>query len=413
MWGREDRASIYGGEGWAAFTTDPVRHDLAWCIRWHPARGRSVVLYRDDDASTVHEAWGGPALLFRAGGYWWDGTTWYRPPQVWDAAGEDYYRRPVPAANTITAADLAAGSGDPQQGRVLEIIDIAVDAPYDRRWADDLALWADRRATQGSLSGCVVTVSAPELTVEQLVGVAELAKIAGIAASTLRAYTSRNEADVPLPQATVSGHSVWARPVAEEWAEQRQRSPESLTKVMSTDQDGASVPVGIADVWSRFTRVFFSALWENPSRRKRWALRWRTQDDVREVARHLGWYVAAEVAEGKGIIPDRDLAFTIVHAVLDEFAIGKDLESETGGATTFYGITRPVGRMLGWLIRHRPSTAVWVIGETIGEAERRLQIPREVSEWSIRTAVGLDGDLDTESSNKFLDGAFSPKTGGL
>ena len=29
------------------------------------------------------------ALLFRAGGYWWDGATWYRPGQVWDGAADE------------------------------------------------------------------------------------------------------------------------------------------------------------------------------------------------------------------------------------------------------------------------------------------------------------------------------------
>jgi hypothetical protein len=198
-------------------------------------------------------------------------------------------------------------------------------------------------------------------------------------------------------------------PVAEEWAEERQRSPESVTAVMSTDQAGANVPVGIADVWSRFTRVFFAALWENPGRRKRWALRWRNQDHVRGLARDLGWYVAADIGEGNGIIPARDLAVTIRHAVLDEFSYGQELERQTGGPSTYYGITRPVGRMLGWLIRHRPSTARYTIGEIIGDAERRLQIPREVSEWSLRTAIALDGDLDTETRNEFLDRVLSPR----
>jgi len=94
MWGRYDRCKE---GGWVAFTTDPQRPELAWCVRWHPEHGRSVVLYRDDDAAGVHMAWWGPVLLFRAGGYWWDGTTWFRPSQIWDRAAESYVRRPVPA----------------------------------------------------------------------------------------------------------------------------------------------------------------------------------------------------------------------------------------------------------------------------------------------------------------------------
>ena len=63
MWGREDPCP---GEGWTAFTTDPIRHDLAWVVRWHPAHGRSVVLYQDEDVAGVHQAYMGDALLFRA-----------------------------------------------------------------------------------------------------------------------------------------------------------------------------------------------------------------------------------------------------------------------------------------------------------------------------------------------------------
>jgi hypothetical protein len=77
---------------------------------------------------------------------------------------------------------------------------------------------------------CVVTVSAPDLTGDQLVGVSELAEIGGVAASTLRAYISRGEGDVPQPQATVSGRSVWSRLVAAEWAERRRRFPRELPR---------------------------------------------------------------------------------------------------------------------------------------------------------------------------------------
>lgn len=33
MCGREDRCRE---GGWVAFTTDLIRHELAWCVRWHP-----------------------------------------------------------------------------------------------------------------------------------------------------------------------------------------------------------------------------------------------------------------------------------------------------------------------------------------------------------------------------------------
>lgn len=417
-WGRCD--TVRDGGGWIAFTTDPQRYDLAWCIRWHPEHGRSVVLYRDEDASGIHTtlAWELPALLFRAGGYWWDGTTWYRPAQVWDAASEHYVGRPVPAARTVTAADLLPTDLSPDLGQILKIEEVDLDAPLRGRWRDDLALWAARRAIEdgGSLPDCVVTLTAPELSGDQLVGVAELAEIGGIAASTLRAYLSRGEGDVPHSQATVNGHSMWSRPVAEEWAEQRRRSPEGVEATISTAQIGsAAVPVGIADVWTRFSRAFFSALWTRPERRKRWALRWRNQDAVQAVAEELGWYVAADLTGySSGIIPIGDLASTIRQATLHEFAIAQKLDREINSddddtsSWQEYGLGLPLARMLDWLIRHSPKAASRTIGDIIGEAERELQIPRKVSERSLRTALRLDGKLDSDTLTKFLEQVMSP-----
>ena len=71
----------------------------------------------------MHMSWWGPALLFRSGGYWWDGNGWYRPGQVWDAAREEYYRRPVPASATVTAADMLR-TGDAARRRVLAVADV-------------------------------------------------------------------------------------------------------------------------------------------------------------------------------------------------------------------------------------------------------------------------------------------------
>jgi hypothetical protein len=65
---------------------------------------------RDDDANELHAEWHGGPLLFRAGGYWWDGATWYRPGQIWDAADGDFVRTPArsrspsPPTNSWTTA---------------------------------------------------------------------------------------------------------------------------------------------------------------------------------------------------------------------------------------------------------------------------------------------------------------------
>ncbi|MGE7439280.1 helix-turn-helix transcriptional regulator [Kitasatospora sp. NPDC001175] len=411
MWGRWDRDRSTEG-AWLAFTTDPIRHDLAWCVRYHPEHGRSVLLYDDKSASSAYMDWWGAPLLFRCGGYWWDGTTWYRPSQVWDAASEEFDRRPVRAAVTVSAADLLDDSTHQAKGRVLKIANFNLEEPPPAApaWLDDLAHWAALRKKRGAevpLSKCVVKPSAPELAGDQLIGVTELAELGGIAASTLRAYISRGEGDVPPPQAVVGGRSAWARPVAQDWAERRRRSADSVSALLA-GRENSSLSTGAEGLRERFARIFFSYLWERPERRKRWALRHRTEDAVRQVADELGWSVAANLDD---IVPAHAMAVTIRHAILDELAYGQELDREIGGTgipTTFYGITTPVAEMLDWLVRHHPIDAQHAIGEIVGEAERRFDIPRQVSAASLRTALSLDGKLDATARREYLERVLPP-----
>jgi hypothetical protein len=236
-----------------------------------------------------------------------------------------------------------------------------------------------------------------------------MAEFAGVAASTLRAYLSRGEGDTPAPQAVVGGRSLWARPVAEEWAERRRRSWGGIVEAMSVDRRGSSLPVGVADLWRWFTRVFVMDLWEHPARRKRWALRWRSAGAVRDVAEELGWSVAASIDR---IFPTDDLAVTVRYAVLAVMAdqqrpIGDSGEQPEG--MIFYGIVRPVAKTLDWLIRHKPGHAAAAIGEIVGDAERDLNVPRDVTVNSLRTAMALDGKLDANAYNEFFDGIL-PET---
>lgn len=424
-WGREDQCR---DGGWAAFTTDPTRTDLAWCVRWHPEHGRSVILYRDQDAAAMHMLYAEEALLFRAGGYWWDGSTWFRPAQVWDRASEKFVRRPVPAALSVSAADLLPEIGaNPGRGQVISIEQVDVDAGPPANWLDDLALWAARRPEEDrsrqALAGCVVKLAAPELTGDQLVGVTELAQIGGIAASTLRAYLSRGQSDVPAPQATVSGRSVWARPVAQEWAEQRARDSDSVTAAVSRDLAGAesaSVPQGIAEATDFTARMFFARLWENPARRKRWALRWRSEDAVRALAQELGWAVAASLDK---LVPAEAMPIAVQHAVLHEIAQSQQrrrlIAADQGDdsdvddpESAFYGINPQVARMLDWLIRHQPRRAAHTIGELTGEAQRLLGVHPIVTERSLRIALNLDSKLDASTRDDFLTRVFTPATNG-
>ncbi|MEU3658134.1 hypothetical protein AB0E67_36520 [Streptomyces sp. NPDC032161] len=95
LWGR--MAPLAGG-GWVAFSTEPKNRTYAWAVRYHPEHGHTVLLIRDKDLSGLHNAWkhGEGGFLFRYGGYWWNGTAWHRPSQVWDRAFEQFDARPVP-----------------------------------------------------------------------------------------------------------------------------------------------------------------------------------------------------------------------------------------------------------------------------------------------------------------------------
>jgi hypothetical protein len=403
MWGGHDPCP---NGGWIAFTTDPIRHELGWCVRSDPGYGRSVVLYRNEDTASAHSLWWGEPLLFRAGGYWWDGTGWFRPQQVWDRASETYVRRAVPAATTVTASDLLIGAAADGRARVLGIAEVDLDSPLPDRWLDHLAGWAAQRGEKSVLTGSVVTVSAPELAGDQLIGLAQMAEIANIAASTLRAYVARSEGQVPSPQAVVSGRAMWARTVAEEWAEQRWRSTDSAATVVSSTPNELALPPGVADVWQRLTRVFFAAMWERPNLRKRWALRWRTENAVRDLAQELGWLVAGDPDQ---IIPARDLATTIRRAVLNDIAEGVETANTLGNSPTeqnMYGISRQVARTLDWLIRHLPEAADAVVGDIAGEAARRFGIANDTVKFSLHVALALDGQLDDATYGKYLDRLF-------
>lgn len=81
---------------------------------------------------------------------------------------------------------------------------------------------------------------------------------------------------------------------------------------------------------------------------------------------------------------------------------------DDAGDETFYGILPGTARMLGWLVRHHPPTAGHVIANITGEAERRLGIPRAVTEESVRTALSLDGELDADRLERFLSRVLTP-----
>src|SRR5699024_2106738 len=100
------------------------------------------------------------------------------------------------------------------------------------------------------------------------------------------------------------------------------------------------------------------------------------------------------------------------HAVLDELDYSQDNRSKTirnpGTVVGFYGIGIQVATMLGWLVRHHPTRAQHTIDSIGGTAQRRLDIPRDVTHRSLRPALSLDGKRDEDVRNEFLDKVLGP-----
>ncbi|MFE6808646.1 hypothetical protein ACFVEN_44385 [Streptomyces sp. NPDC057681] len=409
MWGRFDHDYVEPRTAWSAFTTDPLKHEYGWSVRYHPDHGRTVLLMRDDDIASLHSLWQNGPLLYRAGGYWWDGSTWYRPGQIWDPVTEDYERRVARAAVTVSAADMLDGRTEPDRAYVHKVMTFDPEEPGPDTWLDHLALWAQRHQEQENarpLERCLVDLSSPELSGDRLLGVPEMAAMGNITASTLRSYLSRNNSEVPMPQATMSGRDHWSRPVAEDWAESRRRSREGVREVMTAgDRDNLSP--GEAAVRDRFAANFQGTLWERPDVRKRWILRSRNEAAVQEVSDVLAWNVATSL---KSVLPTDLLGPTIRHAVLDDFAgmldrktrRGKSAEEKSEIDAWEIPLSLPLAKMLDWFIRHYPDSAQWYIGEIMHEAHQRWDIPATVTGEALRLSVVRDSKLPADMVNEYF-----------
>ncbi|GGV97300.1 hypothetical protein GCM10015535_68450 [Streptomyces gelaticus] len=80
-------------------------------------------------------------------------------------------------------------------------------------------------------------------------------------------------------------------------------------------------------VRDHFADDFHSLLWDRPDVRKRWILRARNENSVREVADALAWDVAVSLDR---ILPTDTLGPSIQGAVLNDFADAIDLNAKTG-----------------------------------------------------------------------------------
>lgn len=405
MWGRSDGDKETGE--WVAFTTDPQNHAYSWLVRHHPEHGRSVVLYRGRDAASVHSDWfGDRPLLVRVGGYWWNGETWYRPRQVINWASERFMRRAVRQPTTITAADLLDSSCKTALGEVHKILQFDPNAAVNsEQWRHDLALWAARRRTRTDalpLDSCVITLNAPELADSALLGIDEFAKEAKIAASTLRAYITRDEADVPPPQATDGGRKRWSRPVVQDWIEQRRREPSNVVTVLSGDSEDQLNP-GLRKLSKRLSEATFDALWGDPASRRLWSRPHRNEQAVQAVADQVGWRAALHL---ESTVPFDALADAIEYAVLWELTD----HGESYPSIDSICLMPSTGRLLGWFIQHEPSRVPTLFGSIVREAEQKLNIPPEVTTKSLQEALALDGGFeDRDQLREFFTVTLPPK----
>ena len=402
-WGRYDTDTRTGQ--WAAYTTDPDNHDFAWLVRHHSEHGRSVLLYRAGDGPTAYQDWfGDRPLLIRAGGYWWDGTTWYRPRQVLSWASEAYVRRPVPHSMIITAADVLDSDAQAALGHIAEIGSFALGVVPAGQWRHDLAAWALQRSVRSddalAVDRCVVSLSAPELAEATLLGTEEFAKEAGIASSTLRAYLSRDEVDLPPPQTTEGGRNRWARPVVRDWVEQRRRDPATIAAVLTGDTDSGLSP-GLRRLWKRLTDALFADLWGQPASRRRWSRPHRTEEAVRAVAETSGWTAALHL---ESTVPFDDLAHIIENGVLRE--LGQVTDPELFGID----LLPWTARTLGWFIEYQPSRAPALFGAIIREAEGELGIPPVITGRALEDAIVSDSGIehDRQRLRAFLTAALPP-----
>lgn len=408
LWGRTD--PLPGG-GWVAFTTETKNRAYAWAVHQHPTHGRTVLLIRDEDMSSLHHDWmfGRNGFLYRHGGYWWDGTAWHRPSQVVDRAYEGYDARPVKDAVTVTAADLLHHPADPGNARIAKIADFTAPKEPLPQWRDHLALWAaSRRPGSLPLERCVIDLRAPELQPDRLVNRAGLARIAGLALDELP-HPKYGRRSLPVPQAETAEGLRWSEPVVRDWAEEYRRSDELRTLLSGTTTFGTEQPLGLVADHNRLTKIIGDSLEDAGSRKpKRGLMRGKTKPE--QSAAQLAWWPAVALSDDTdGFIPVAALRTTLVEAVLGGLADDVERAGKTNKTSISLGdIRRDVVKLLDWYLLREPDGTPLLFGEICLLARVRLGLePRDVGDL-LRRSLHLDSKLDGRTVDALLDLALPP-----
>ncbi|MEU9062448.1 hypothetical protein AB0D13_27170 [Streptomyces sp. NPDC048430] len=408
LWGRTD--SLRGG-GWVAFTTETKNRDYAWAVHQHPEHGRTVLLIRDQDMSSLHHDWmyGRSGFLYRHGGYWWDGAVWHRPSQVVDRAYEGYDARPVEDAITVTAADLLARPGVPGNARIAKIADFTAAEEPLPHWRDHLALWAaSRRPGSLPLDRCVIDLRAPELEPGRFVDRPGLAQIAGLALEDLP-HPKYGRSSLPVPQTETPDGPRWSRPVARDWAEQHRRvhGPQALLSGPTTF--GTDQPLGLVADHQRLTKIISNSL-EDVEGRKEKRVFGRAQTKLEDSAAQLAWWPAVALSDDTdGFIPVSALRTTLVEAVLGGLAEDVGRAGKANRTPVFLGdIRTDVVKLLDWYILREPDRTPALFGEICLLARLRFELdPKDIGAL-LRRSLRLDSELDGKTVDALLDLALPP-----
>lgn len=357
-WGRYDSDQT-DRRRWCAFTNDQFNLSFSWVVRHDPGFGRTVLLYASGDETLMHDVspHDGDPLLFRAGGYWWDGKSWHRPSIIFDRATERDVAVPVSDAVSITAADyMTTDPGNSDKGRIADITSFVPGTVKNSQWTHDLALWAARRPQDGQpLEQCVVDVVAGELEWDALMSKSTAASFCGLSRDEMKealsAPGSGRASRFPFPQrhTPTTGSPRWSKPVLQDW------------------------------------------LWE------------RQRDRPEPVVEHLRRDIAC---------PDADqLLYTITSAALWRMKESYDPVTQSCA----FGL--PLERMIGWVVTEQPQLAEALFGDIVRSARDQLDLPDGTIEETLRDAVRFgipEGDEDKDDSgalDEFLRRTLPPSLG--